>query len=158
MHCFNCFLDVLSMTFLRLGNQISKTKSGQKTSTKTRRFKSFFGVTPYVCSIVWTKIVDIAPIGFQPKHLLWGLTFLKQYTIEHNRHSTLKADEKTIRKWTWIAVKLLSGLKTVKVIVWKYFRFKILIFLILILDNLGKSAKWYCCRTNGVLLDRWGRL
>lgn len=125
MHCFNCFLAVGPMKFLQLGSQISKTKRGQKESTKTRRFKSFFGITPYVCSVAWTKIVDIAPFGFQPKHLLWGLTFLKQYTSEHNRHSTLTADEKTIRKWTWIAVKLLSGLKTVKVIVWNYSVFNI---------------------------------
>ncbi len=107
------------MRFLALGNQISNTKKGQKESTKTRRFKSFFGVTPHVCSIVWTKIFGVAPIGFQPKHLLWGLTFLKQYPNEHNRHSTLKADEKTIRKWTWIAVKLMSGLKVVRVIVYE---------------------------------------
>lgn len=113
---FNCVSDVGPMKFLKLGNEISKTKRGQKESTKTRRFKSFFGVTPYVCSIVWTKIVGIAPIGFLPKHLLWGLNFLKQYTSEHKRHSTLNADEKTIRKWTWIAVKLLSGLKMVKLI------------------------------------------
>lgn len=129
---FNCFVDVGPMKFLTLGNQISKTKKGQKESTKTRRFKSFFGVTPHVCSIVWTKIVGTAPIGFQPKHLLWGLTFLKQYANEHNRHSTLKADEKTIRKWTWIAVKLMSGLKVVNVIVYENISFSMFIFSILI--------------------------
>lgn len=125
MQYFNYFLDVSPIQFLKLGNQISKTKNGQKESTKNRRFKSFFGVTPYVCSIVWTQIVGVAPIGFEPKHLLWGMNFLKQYTTEHNRHSTLKADEKTIRKWTWIAVKLMSGLKMVKVIAYKYSVFNI---------------------------------
>lgn len=105
------------MTFLNIGNKISETKATQKPSTKARRFKSFFGVTPNVCAIVWRKIHSEAPIGFEPKHLLWGLNFLKQYTVEENRHSTLRADEKTIRKWTWISVKLLSNLNVVNVLV-----------------------------------------
>lgn len=123
MHCFYRFLEVSSMTFLSLGNKITKTKRGQKESTKTRRFKSFFGITPQVCSIVWEKICDKAPNDFQPKHLLWGLTFLKLYTIEHDRHSTLGADEKTIRKWTWVAVSLLSNLNVVKMIACTYSAF-----------------------------------
>ncbi len=102
------------MTFLKIGNTITKTKSGQKLSTKARRFKSHFGVTPFVCSIIWHKIFDKAPDDYKPKHLLWGLNFLKQYTTEHTRHSLFGADEKTIRKWTWITVELMSSMDEVK--------------------------------------------
>lgn len=116
LNCYG-FVDVTSIVFLKLGNQITKTKYGQNESTKTRRFKSYFGVTPHVCSIVWKKIRPEAPIDFQPKHLLWGLLFLKQYTDEHNRHGILGADEKTIRKWSWVAVKLMSNLNVVIAIV-----------------------------------------
>lgn len=107
------FSDVSSAGFLSLGNVYTKTKYRQKLSTKNRRFKSFFGITPKVCSIVWEKIRHDRPIGFSPKHLLWGLNFLKQYTNEENRHSIFQADEKTIRKWTWIAVGLLSDMNVV---------------------------------------------
>lgn len=101
------------MTFLKLGNQITKTKCRQKNSIKERRFKSHFGITPNICEIVWTQIIGRAPVGFKPNHLLWGLNFLKQYTVEHNRHSLLKADEKTIREWSWTTVRLLSELDVV---------------------------------------------
>lgn len=99
--------------FLKIGNRITKTKCGQKTSTKTRRFKSHFGVTPFVCSIIWMKIIEQAPDDYKPKHLLWGLNFLKTYTDEHARHSLFGADEKTIRKWTWVTVKLMSSMDVV---------------------------------------------
>lgn len=128
MHYFICFEAVCPRKFLQLGGEISKTKKRQKESTKTRRFTSFFEVSPYVCSVVWSKITRTAPIGFQPKHLLWGLSFLKQYTSEHNRHSILKADETTIRKWTWIAVKLISGLNVVKTIERKTYGFELYSF------------------------------
>lgn len=108
-----CFLDVNSMTFLKIGNQITKTKCGQKMTIKERRFKSHFGIRPNVCEIVWTQIIERAPVGFKPKHLLWGLNFLKQYSDEHNRHSLFKADEKTIREWSWKTVRLLSDLDVV---------------------------------------------
>lgn len=111
--CNFYFQGVNSMLFLKLGNQYTNTKCCQKMTIQQRRFKSHFGITPYVCQIVWASIIRRAPNGYQPKHLLWGLQFLKQYTDEHNRHSLLKADEKTIREWSWTTVKLLSDLDVV---------------------------------------------
>lgn len=102
-----------SVEFLKLGNRYTTSKSTESGKTKLRRFKSFFGVTPPVCSLIWLKIKDSAPIDSHPKHLLWCLLFLKHYSIEHIRKSILDADEKTIRKWTWIFTKLLSDLDMV---------------------------------------------
>lgn len=73
----------------------------------------FFGVTPEVSSIIWEKLKDELPEGSEPKHLLWSLLFLKQYCDEHNRRSILGADEKTIRKWTWVLVELLYKINVV---------------------------------------------
>lgn len=98
--------------FLKLGNRYTKSKlsSGK---IALRRFKSFFGVTPKVCSIAWNEIKNEAPSGAQPKHLLWCLSFLKEYTTEHYRRSIFKADEKTMREWTWTFVKLLANMNVV---------------------------------------------
>lgn len=95
-HIFYCFYELSLLFSSRWSNEIPKS---------------------WKLYIVWTKIVNKAPIGFQSKHLLWGLNFLKQYTTKHNRHSILKSDEKTIRKWTWVAVELMSSLNVVKVII-----------------------------------------
>lgn len=100
-------------------SKVKSSKSGvtsgvkQRKATNLQRFKSFFGITPHVCSIVWEQVKKEAPAESKPKHLLWCLNFLKQYTNEHTRKSLFKADEKTIRKWTWIYIELLSKLNVV---------------------------------------------
>lgn len=104
-------------TFSRLGNIYMKNSSIGSNKTTLRRFKSFFGVTPLLCSIIWEKIESSAPSESKPKHLLWTLYFLKQYDVEHTRRPLLNADEKTIRKWTWIFVKLLSDLDVVIILI-----------------------------------------
>lgn len=103
-------------TFYKLGNIYTETKSTSSEYVALRRFQSFFGVTPHVCSLIWDKIKHSIPNGGDPKHVLWCLCFLKQYSVEHCRRSIFHADEKTIRKWTWIFVELLSELDVVTLI------------------------------------------
>lgn len=109
--------------FLKLGNRYTRSVMS-KYNVALRRFKSFFGVTPKVCSIIWNLIKNVAPRGAQTKHLLWCLSFLKEYSTEHYRRSIFKADEKTMREWTWKFVKLLSDLNVVRTK-----------FLVLFIDN-----------------------
>lgn len=78
-----------------------------------RRFKAFYGVTPSVCSLIWSLIKSDTNTEIKPKHLLWGLNFLKQYSVEHLRRTLFKADEKTIRKYTWIVIELLADMNVV---------------------------------------------
>lgn len=78
-----------------------------------RRFKSFFGVTPEVCECIRNLIEMELNDDSQPKHLLWCLNFLKQYTVEHTRRTLFAADEKAIRKWTWIYVQHIADLNVV---------------------------------------------
>lgn len=101
--------------FLSLGSKYTQSKSSSSPKIALRRFMSFFGVTPLVCSIAWDEIKNEAPAAAQPKHLLWCLSFLKEYSHEHYRRAIFQADEKTVRKWTWIFVKLLSNLSAVSV-------------------------------------------
>lgn len=100
--------------FLKLGVSYI-TKSGIRTSKNIciRRFKCFYGVSPKVCFIVWNLLDENLPPHSMPKHLLWCLCFLKQYSVESVRHALFNTDEKTIRKWTWTFIKLLSDLNVV---------------------------------------------
>lgn len=106
-------MNVTIQNFITLGNIYTESSLTRSRNVAIRRYKSFFGVTPTVCSICWEKLKPILPVGAEPKHLLWCLLFLKQYGSEHNRRTILKADEKTIRKWTWIFVDLISRLDVV---------------------------------------------
>lgn len=109
-------IEMNDLAFLKLGNVYTDTKSASSQYVALRRFKSFFGITPLICSLIWNKIEQAVPSGGAPKHLLWSLCFLKQYSVEHTRRAIFHADEKTIRKWTWIFVELLSELDVVKFI------------------------------------------
>lgn len=99
--------------FRKLGNRYTKSKMSCE-NISLRRFKSMFGVTPKVCSVVWNEIKDQAPPAAQPIHILWCLSFLKEYSTEHNRRAIFKADEKTMRFWTWTFVKLIANLDVVR--------------------------------------------
>ncbi len=110
LYSFSVGMD--ARMFLKLGSRYTKTKIST-TKLALRRFKSFFGVTPTVCCIAWNKIKMRAPRIAQPKHLLWCLSFLKEYSSESYRRAIFKADEKTMREWTWRFVKLLANMDVV---------------------------------------------
>ena len=107
-----------SSQFLLLGNDLlihsSKVTYGE---TQSRRFRSIFGTTPYVCSILWDKIREFpeeaVPKNASPRHLLWTLFFLKTYPTEASLASGVGGvDEKTVRKWIWIIIEAISFLET----------------------------------------------
>ena len=80
-----------------------------------RRFRTHFGTTSNVCSIIWKKIYDDATTAQElanakPEHLLWSLLFLKTYTKEPIHSSLVDCDDKTFRKWSWKFVKAISEL------------------------------------------------
>lgn len=78
-----------------------------------RRFKSAFGVSPNVCSIVWLKIKNHLSPDFNEIHLLWTLFFLKTYNTEAINRSIFKCDEKTFRRRIWKIIDALSSLRVV---------------------------------------------
>ena len=75
------------------------------------RFKASFGCSVAVVARLHALISNTTT--FQIKHLLWGLLFLKQYSIETTHARFVKVDEKTFRKWAWKAVEHLSDLDIV---------------------------------------------
>lgn len=99
--------------FYVLGCAYTKHKKKTGFQLGLRRFKCFFGVSPGVCSIIWDNVSSMVIQGSQPKHLLWALNFMKRYTDEHTRRVLFKCDEKTLRKWSWHFVELISNLNVV---------------------------------------------
>lgn len=76
-------------------------------------FKSFFGVTPIVCSIIWTHLLKSQKLQLKPIHLLWSLLFLKQYNTETVNSIICRCDKKTFRKWVWLVLNELRYLNKV---------------------------------------------
>lgn len=99
--------------FYKLGCSYMRHKLKNSKIVGIRRFKSFFGITPEVCSVTWNLLDENMGNGYQPKHLLWCLHFLKQYQVDHVNRSIFKADEKTVSKWVWIFIELLAELNVV---------------------------------------------
>lgn len=105
-------MDQCTKVFLFEGLVISNSANEISPLSEIRKFRSFFGVSPNVCTIIWHSIDEI-PSGANPVHLLWCLVFLKRYNTEHINAALVNADEKTFRLWTWTFVELLSKLKVV---------------------------------------------
>lgn len=88
-----------AQTFWDEGLLIMKYKSFNSTLSGYRKFRTFFGVSPDVCSVA-RILIKHKPEGSEPKHLLWCLLFLKAYNKEHVNAALVEVDEKTFRKWT----------------------------------------------------------
>ena len=86
--------------------------SGTETFLST--FRSVFGVTPELCAQLWFRVFPAAPVGANPKHLLWALKFLRGYDREAANAACVGVHDRTYRKWQWIFVRALASLQTVR--------------------------------------------
>jgi len=106
--------------FRRIGNEITgrRQREGLAKCTEKRRFHAFFGTTPFICSLLWALIQPrtCMPRGYEPKHLMWALLFLKVYATEpvHRRLAGCP-DEKTFRKWAWYFIHGIARLENIVV-------------------------------------------
>lgn len=106
--CFVPTFDVLACLIM------GKPETQQFGKQHCREFSSFFGTTRAICSILWVMINKknnyVLPRGASPKHLLWGLFFMKTYSNETIISSRLQVDPKTARKWIWWAADEIAKL------------------------------------------------
>lgn len=81
-------------------------------TVEVNRYMANFGTHPSVVAVLWRMVAGINGIDayFKPKHLLWGLFFLKTYTTFDVIACRVGADEKTVRKWVWYAVRVVADL------------------------------------------------
>ena len=82
------------------------------------QFKAIYGLTLLQVSVTWKLMYEkfAHQKGFEKKHLLWTLRFMKHYqTIRCLAHD-LNASPNTIKKWVWYTVTCLSKLKVVSIL------------------------------------------
>ena len=80
-----------------------------------RRMKSFFGVSEVVIAQLWQLLLTsvVLPDALKEIHLLWTLCFLKVYASESVLAGIWRCDEKTLRKWVWTLIPLISEINLV---------------------------------------------
>lgn len=98
--------------FERLGLQFAR-HTGQSNAVELKKFKSFFGVSPFICARVWASIQPHLGSGFKEVHLLWGLFFLRNYPTESIACGLAMCDAKTYRKRIWRVVEELAQMDVV---------------------------------------------
>lgn len=99
-------ITVCGATFLEAATQIAVSEQSSICNDKV--FRSFFGVSPSTCAIIWKEANGFIRIQCQPVHLLWTLLFCKQYTIEVVAARLTSCDAKTYRTKVWEVLTELS--------------------------------------------------
>ena len=102
----------LTRQFLEIGREILGLDPATCIATQLEKFRHNFKYMPARCAIIFslTRNHPTIPKGYQPKHLLWTLYFLLTYTTERRLCCVLKADRKTIRKYTWPTITAIACL------------------------------------------------
>ena len=96
--------EAIGLLMMREGKSQCKSEK-----VRNRRFKAWFGTTPKYVELLWDNLILSGSLATlrraEPKHLLWALLFLKQYSREEDHAAQVGGvDEKTFRKWAWFYV------------------------------------------------------
>jgi hypothetical protein len=115
--------DEFLLKGLELGGFDIRRQGRVSQKTNLERFKGLYGSNPIVYAQMWEDLqtTDIAESRLKANELcvtrfLCSINFLKCYQSESERAGKFKICEKTARKWTWIYLKKIQGLKKAKVI------------------------------------------
>lgn len=88
-------------------------------TTERRRFQQNYGISPFMCTILWSKLSPTLHKNCRPKHMLYALRFLKTYSTEDVSAVAEGCDEKTFRKWVWYFVTAIGQLNEVSYLPFK---------------------------------------
>lgn len=105
--------QVMTRSFFITGTEILGLNSrSQSLTTLLDVYQHNFKYSPSRCAFLFLRIRGnpFLPDEFEPKHLLWTLYFLLTYSTERRLCCILKADRKTIRKYTWPTISALASL------------------------------------------------
>ncbi len=109
-------MPLTSEEFERLADDIFTRRSAKlRLRMRNRRFRSGLGISSHVCSWYWNRLEEerLLPTGFQPKHFIWTLLFMKLYCAESVNAAICGCDEKTFRKWSWLGMQAIGELELV---------------------------------------------
>lgn len=90
---------------------LSRCMKGRRFITGT--FTNMFGISPQLTAIVWQRIKQNVPDDGEPKHLLWGLCFLRNYAVESVNEVISGVCRKTFRRWAWLTIKQMASMSLV---------------------------------------------
>jgi hypothetical protein len=77
-----------------------------------RDFRAHFGVNAHVCQKIWELCEDnFFAKNILPKHLLWGLLFLKTYSTEPILATMTGISRKSFRLWAWQVISIVASKK-----------------------------------------------
>ena len=93
---------------------------------KDRFFRAHFGTSWEICGAIWLSLVTFwnsyeysgeggELVMIKPLHLLWALSFLKNYETDDKSAKFWKKAVKTYRKWTHLLLDELEFLSIEKV-------------------------------------------
>ena len=99
--------------FLEIRNDILGIGVRTTVRAQITIYRNNFKYGPSRCAFLYLRIRHnpMLPEGFGPKHLLWTLHFLLTYAPERRLCWVLKADRKTIRKYTWPTIAAIASLE-----------------------------------------------
>jgi len=109
-------MPLTSEEFEKLADDIFMQRSAKlRLRMHNRRFRSGLGISSHVCSWYWNRLEEecLLPTGFQPKHFIWTLLFMKLYCAESVNAAICGCDEKTFRKWSWLGMQAIGDLELV---------------------------------------------
>ena len=108
--------DLAERFVLMAGESIRGLELHLARSTVVGRFKAHFGVSPLHCAWLWLLSEDkLYQKDYNVKriHLLWTLNVMKTDDTEAVLKGRWGVDEKTIRKWLYVVLEVLSNLQAV---------------------------------------------
>ena len=95
------WMNVSAADFCLAGFALVGSSPPKNSLTLLRRFKSFYGISPFLCSLVWYYLCYFfKPRGVKFQYLLWCLLHLKTYNTDEFLCTLCGVDKKTFRKWT----------------------------------------------------------
>lgn len=89
---------ISSGDFSLLSARIIGHAHGLSVITRVSRFRVLFGASPTVCPLLCAMLAGSVLHDCEPKHLLWGIMFLKVYAFELAHAALARSGEKTFRK------------------------------------------------------------
>ena len=133
----NEYENISAQQFELIGMEMLSLSVDGSQKMLSRRFIANFGCLPLTCASLWSRCLAsgheyfMAEVEcltslrlqkskkklnqhyppYKPKHLLWALNFLKNYTKEEEKIVLGRESEKTMREWIWRFVEVIAALK-----------------------------------------------
>lgn len=102
--CIQYFLQIPTLHFFQSSKIFTEVQ-----------FRRFFGVSPIHCELIWNYIwnQNRRVEEVKPRHLLFGLLFLKIDSTEEVHSKLCNVTRKTFRQHAWITKRLMADIKIV---------------------------------------------